>query len=77
MLIETYVMYCQRCADLLAAYRRSVNLHTTALRKNLGALADDEEVERLNMNCRETNELLMEHWRQKHRNTGSFSLKTP
>jgi hypothetical protein len=69
-------MYCQRCADLLAAYRGSVNLHTTALRKSLGGLGDDDEVERLNMQCRESNEALMTHWRQKHKNSGS-SPKTP
>jgi len=73
---ETHVMYCQRCADLLAAYRRSVNLHTTALRKSLGVPGDDEEVERLSLKCRETNEVLMAHWRQKHKNSGS-SPKTP
>ena len=71
-----HVMYCQRCADLLAAYRRSVNLHTTALRKSLGVPGNDEEVERLSLKCRETNEVLMAHWRQKHKNSGS-SPKTP
>ena len=69
-------MYCQRCADLLAAYRHSVNLCTTALRKSLGVPGDDEEVERLSLKCRETNEVLMAHWRQKHKNSGSFP-KTP
>jgi hypothetical protein len=52
-------MYCQRCADLLAAYRHSVNLYTTALRKSLGAIGGDEDVERLNMQCGKTNEVLM------------------
>jgi hypothetical protein len=68
-------MYCQRCADLLAAYRHSVNLCTTALRKSLGAIGGDEDVERLNMQCWKTNEVLMAHWRKEHRNSG-FSPKT-
>ena len=35
-----------------------------------------EQVERLSLKCRETNEVLMAHWRQKHKNSGS-SPKTP
>jgi hypothetical protein len=61
---------------LCTAYRSSVNLHTTALRRSLGALGDDEEVERSNLKGRETNEVLMEHWRQEHRNPGAFFQKT-
>ena len=70
---KTHVMYCQRCADLLAAYRGSVNLHTTALRKSLGAPGCDEEVERLSLKCRETNEVLMAHWRKEHRSVAAKS----
>ena len=73
---QTHVMYCQTCKDLLAAYRHSVNLYSTALRKSLGAIGDDEEVERLHKQCRETNDALIAHWRQEHRNSGP-SPKTP
>ena len=69
-------MYCQTCTDLLATYRHSVNLYSTALRKSLGAIGDDEEVERLHKQCRETNDALIAHWRQEHRNSGPSS-KTP
>ena len=60
-------MYCQTCADLLAAYRHSGNLYSTALRKSLGAMGHDEEVERLSIQCRQANETLMAHWRKEHR----------
>ena len=79
-------MYCETCADLLAAYRRWVNLYSTALRKSAGAPGDDsagaaQEVERLSLKCRETNEALMVHWRREHRkldkNSGSLFPKTP
>jgi len=69
-------MYCQRCAELLADYRHSFNLYSTALRKSLGAIGNDEEVERLNKQCGQTNEVLMAHWRQKHKNSDS-SPKIP
>ena len=65
-------MYCQTCAELLAAYRHSVNVYSIVLRKSLGAVGHDEEVERLNLQCRETNDALMAHWRQEHRNSASF-----
>jgi hypothetical protein len=61
-------MYCQTCAGLLAAYRHSVNLYSTAVRKSLGAVGQDKEVERLSLKCREGNDALMAHWRQEHRN---------
>jgi hypothetical protein len=68
-------MYCETCAALLAAYRHSVNVYSTALRKSLGTIGTDNEVERLNLQCRETSDALMAHWRREHRNSGSFSLK--
>jgi hypothetical protein len=73
--LQTHIMYCQMCANLLAVYRHSINLYSTALRKSAGTQGDNsegsaQEVERLSLKCRETHDALMAHWREEHRNMG-------
>ena len=64
-------MACQRCDELLAAYKHAVGLFTTAQRKIRGLVGDDfqlasKELVRLHKICMDANAAVTAHWRQEH-----------
>jgi hypothetical protein len=68
-------MECPRCDELLAAYKHSVGLFTTAQRKIRGLVGDDfqrasKELVRLYQKCMDANAAVTAHWRQDHQRAG-------
>jgi hypothetical protein len=66
-------MDCQRCHELLAAYKHAVSLFTTAERNMRGMVGDDFQVAMnklrlLHEACLDANAAVTEHWRQDHTN---------
>jgi hypothetical protein len=66
-------MGCDRCNELLTAYKHAVSLFTTAQRKIRGLVGDDfqvasKELVRLHKTCMDANAAVTAHWRQDHDN---------
>ena len=64
-------MDCQRCKELLAAYKHAVSLFTTAERNMRGMVGDDfqvalKELQFLHEACQDANAAVTKHWRQDH-----------
>lgn len=64
-------MDCQRCGELLGAYKDAISLYTTAQRRLRGLRGDDfvlawKELKRLRQMSLHADEALMEHWREHH-----------
>jgi hypothetical protein len=63
---------CQRCAELLAAYKQAVSLYTAAQRRIRGLRGDEfkltwGELKRLRAGCKSADEALLAHWREEHK----------
>lgn len=69
-------MDCKTCDELLAAYKDAVSLFKDSVRGIPGTGADSRlataKADRLRLKCTETNDALMEHWREHHR-SGAIS----
>jgi len=64
-------MDCQRCNELLAAYKHAVGLFTTAERNMRGLVGDDfnvalKELRFLHESCLDANAAVTKHWRLDH-----------
>ena len=72
-------MGCDRCNELIAAYRDSASLFRNAVWNVAGAQGPDhraavQEMTRLQQTCKDANDALREHMRQAHpRSEGSAS----
>ena len=66
-------MDCQRCNELLGAYKAAVCLFTTAERNMRGMVGDDfqvalKQLRLLHEACLDANVAVTAHWRQDHTN---------
>jgi len=64
-------MGCDKCDELLAAYKHAVGLLTTAQLKIRGLVGDDfqlasKKLIRLHKTCVDANAAVTAHWRQEH-----------
>lgn len=64
-------MDCQKCNELLAAYKHAVGLYMTAERNIRGLVRDDfqlafKELEHLAQACMDANAAVLAHWRVDH-----------
>ena len=64
-------MDCQRCTELLAAYRHATSLFRTAERNLRGMVGDDfqvasKQLKVLHEACLDADAAVMAHWRQDH-----------
>ena len=62
----------------MATYRRDVTVFGNAVLKVAGAVGDDsrlaaEQMDRLSLNCKDTSDALVEHWREHHGNVAPKS----
>jgi len=65
-------MVCERCNELLAAYKQAVGVYTSAQRNIRGLLGDDfqlalKKLQRLHVACVDANAAMTAHCRQDHR----------